>query len=149
MCGGQFRAFLSYFSVTSHLFPSYFSNISHFLTISQLFLTYFSKISHFPTISGLFLSNFSLFNYFWTISHLLLNNFSVTSRLVPVISRLFPDYSSSSRITCLSWFAQQCVLNEVLNEANETIRDYFQREVVHFINCGGCVVEYFMFMHHL
>ena len=93
------------FSVTSHLFPSYFLNISQFSTISQLFLTYFSKISHFQTISGLFLSHFSILNYF-----------SVTSRLVP----------SSSRITCLSWFAQQCVLNEV----NETIRDYFQTVVV-------------------
>ena len=82
-----------YFPVTSHLFPSYFSNISHFSTISQLFL-----------------ENFSFPNYFWSISQSFL-----TSQLLldyfPVISRLFPGYSSSRekpfltfRITCLSWF---------------------------------------------
>ena len=93
--GGRFRAFLSYFPVTSHLFSSYFSNISHFLTISKLFLSYFLKSSHFPTISGLFLSHFSLLNYsftsrlfliyFSTISQLLLGYFPVTPRRVKTV----------------------------------------------------------------
>ena len=76
--GGRFRAFLSYFPVTYHLFPSYFSNISHFSVISYLFPSYFLKISHFPIISGLFLSHFSLLNY---TSQLLLDYFSSTSQL--------------------------------------------------------------------
>ena len=78
--GGRFRAFLSYFSVTSHLFPSYFLNISHFSTISQLFLTYLN--SHFLTISGLFLSQFSLLNYFSVTSRLFLIYFSTISQLL-------------------------------------------------------------------
>ena len=119
MYGGGFRGFLSYFSVTSHLFPSYFSSISHFSVISYLFLENFSFPNYFWSISQSFLTSQLLLSYFSTISLLLLNYFSVTSRL-------FPVYSSSCRITCLSWFAQQCVLNE----ANETIRDYFQTEVV-------------------
>ena len=135
--GGRFRAFLSYFSVTSQLLLTYFPVISRTFPISQLFLSYFSKISHFLTISGLFLSHFSLLNYFSVTSRLFLIYFSTISQLLldyfPVISRLFPGNSSSCeepflafRITCLSWFVQQCVLNE----ANERIRDYIQTEVV-------------------
>ena len=106
--GGRFRAFLSYFPVTCHLFPCYFPNISHFPTISQLFLSYLSKISHFQTISGLFLSHFLLLDYFASTSQWFLK-----LDYFPVISRLFPGYSSSCedgfltfRTTCLTWFAQ-------------------------------------------
>ena len=121
---------LSYFSLISQLFLEYFPFLNYFSVISYLFLSYFLKIPHFLTISGLFLGHFSLLNYFSVTSRLFLIYFSTISQLLlgyfPVISRLFPGYSSSCRIMCLSWFVQQCVLNE----ANETIRDYFQTEVV-------------------
>ena len=68
--GGRFQAFLSYFPVTFHLFPNYFSNISYFPTISYSFLKNFP----FPTISGLFLTSQLNFS---TISHLLLSYFSL------------------------------------------------------------------------
>ena len=90
---------------------------------SQLFLSYFLLISQ------LFLENFPFPNYFWSISQSFL-----TSQLLldyfPVNSQLFPSYSSScEEPMCLSWFAQQFVLNE----ANERIRDYFQTSSCNFI----------------
>ena len=71
--GGRFQAFLSYFPVTSYLFPCYFSNISDFPTISQLFLSYFSVISQtFPIFKlflvPAFLSHFLLLDYFSSTS---------------------------------------------------------------------------------
>ena len=102
-----------------------FSVISQlFLTISQLFLTSFWKTSHFLTaISGLFLTS-QLLSYFSTISHLYFS--TISQLLLNYYSSLCEEPFLTLRITYLSLFAQRCVLNE----GNETIRDYFRTEVV-------------------
>ena len=93
---GVSRLFLSYFSVTSQLFPRNFSNISRFLFISHLFLANFTVISHFSFVSQPFPDYFAFYLiYFSFISQLFTRYFpflNQRSRDVHVTFALFEWY---------------------------------------------------------